>query len=200
MRPLDSERYLALRAGAEVIEQDRHGEKVLRLADGSYFKLFRRKRLLSSAAWYPYAQRFADNAAALRQLGIAVPEIIDVMRVAALGRDIVHYRPLAGQSLRQLVRAGLDGSSRARLRDEFNAFVVQLHDKGIYFRSLHLGNVIVLPDGGMGLIDFADLRVYRKPLARWMRLRNIRRLRESADESDWIDARRLGEGPGGANE
>jgi hypothetical protein len=54
--------YLAMRAGATVLEADGFGDKVLRLADGTMLKLFRRKRLFSSAAWYPYAQRFADNA------------------------------------------------------------------------------------------------------------------------------------------
>ena len=180
-----------MREGAEVLESDGHGEKVLRLADGSYLKLFRRKRLLSSAAWYPYAQRFADNALALSHLGIRVPEVIAVMRVASIGRDAVHYRPLAGVSLRALARGGLADAAKTMLKEEFNAFVVSLHDKGIYFRSLHLGNVILAPDGRMGLIDFSDLRIYRKPLGRWMRLRNIRRLQRMADESDWLDDRWL---------
>lgn len=58
---VENDAYMKLRSGAEIIEADRFGEKVLTLADGSMLKLFRRKRLLSSAAWYPYAQRFADN-------------------------------------------------------------------------------------------------------------------------------------------
>jgi phage gp46-like protein len=62
VQTLSHDAYLALRADATVLERDLHGDKVLQLADGSYLKLFRRKRLISSAAWYPYAQRFADNA------------------------------------------------------------------------------------------------------------------------------------------
>jgi hypothetical protein len=46
------------------------------LADGSYLKLFRRKRLISSAAWYPYAQRFADNALALAAREHPLPRVI----------------------------------------------------------------------------------------------------------------------------
>lgn len=67
MQALDHTRYLALREGAQVLEADGSGDKVLRLTDGSILKLFRRKRLLSSAAWYPYAKRFADNCDALRE-------------------------------------------------------------------------------------------------------------------------------------
>jgi hypothetical protein len=91
---LEHDDYLAMRAGATVLEADSFGEKVLRLTDGTVLKLFRRKRLFSSAAWYPYARRFADNAAALDRLGIPVPQIIGVVRIPSLAREAVHYHPL----------------------------------------------------------------------------------------------------------
>lgn len=173
--------------GAEVLERDPHGDKVLRLADGSILKLFRRKRLLSSAAFYPYARRFAANAAALARLGVPVPEVIGVYRVAELARDVVHYRPLPGATLRELACWGLDPEQRRRLRDDLTRFIVRLHDAGVYFRSLHLGNVVRTPDGRLGLIDFADLRVYPWPLGRYLRARNVRRMQGIADERDWLD-------------
>ena len=176
-----------MREGAEIVERDRFGDKVLRLTDGSFLKLFRRKRLISSAAWYPYAQRFADNATVLEKLGILVPRIIDVMRIPSVKRDAVRYLPLEGVTLRTLARKGLECDVELKLKQEFNQFVLQLHDRGIYFRSLHLGNVILLPDDRMGLIDFSDLRVYRKPLGKYMRSRNLRRLQKSDEERDWLD-------------
>ena len=42
MDVLDHPAFLALTTGADVLEQDAHGDKVLRLADGSFVKLFRR--------------------------------------------------------------------------------------------------------------------------------------------------------------
>ena len=66
MRVIDYPSYLQLRDNAEVLEADGHGDKVLRLRDGSFLKLFRRKRLISSAALFPYAERFARNASELR--------------------------------------------------------------------------------------------------------------------------------------
>lgn len=78
MQQLALSAYESLRDGAEVLEADRYGDKVLRLTDGNFLKLFRRKRLLSSAALYPYAQRFADNAQALKELGIPCPQTIAV--------------------------------------------------------------------------------------------------------------------------
>lgn len=53
MRVIDYPSYLQLRDNAEVLEADGHGDKVLRLRDGSFLKLFRRKRLISSAALFP---------------------------------------------------------------------------------------------------------------------------------------------------
>ncbi|EXI74900.1 MAG TPA: toluene tolerance protein [Candidatus Accumulibacter phosphatis] len=188
MKRLGADEYLALRAGAEVLEADSFGEKVLRLADGTILKLFRRKRLLSSAAWSPYAQRFADNAVALRGRGIAVPEIIAVVRIASIARDAVHYHPLPGESLRHLLRDGIDPEMRGKIRSAFTRFVIELHDKGVYFRSLHLGNVLYMPDRRFGLIDIADARVRPWRLGRHLRRRNLRLLLASAGESELIDA------------
>ncbi|AUN95692.1 BUD32 family EKC/KEOPS complex subunit [Pseudazoarcus pumilus] len=177
-----------VREGARVVEADPWGDKVLLLPDGTYVKLFRRKRLISSAAWYPYARRFADNAAALAVRGVPCPRVIDVLRIPAIERDAVHYHPLPGETLRALVRGGaMDDNENAYLRDAFNRFVRRLHDQGIYFRSLHLGNVVMTPLGELGLIDISDIRVHRGPLSRFWRMRNLRRMEAIADERDWID-------------
>lgn len=173
--------------GAEVLEADKHGNKVLRLADGTMLKLFRRKRLITSTALYPYARRFANNAQALARRGVPVPKVIAVARIAGLGRDMVRYEPLPGKTLRQLAREGLTPERRQALRDAFTRFVIDLHDHGIYFRSLHIGNVVVTPDGRLGLIDFSDLRIYPWSLGRYLRSRNMRRMQGIADESDWLD-------------
>lgn len=199
MKRLTAEEYLRLRAGAEVMEADSFGDKVLRLADGTILKLFRRKRLLSSAAWYPYAQRFADNAVAMRRRGIAVPEIIAIVRIPVIARDAVHYHPLPGESLRQLLRAGMEPDERQNLRSAFTRFVIELHEKGIYFRSLHLGNVLQLPDGHFGLIDIADARLRPWRLSRHLRRRNLRLLLAAAGEGELIDAAAVLAGRGGVS-
>lgn len=187
MKRLEQQDYLALREGAEVLEVDHHGDKVLRLADGTIFKLFRRRRVLSSAALYPYARRFANNAMTLARLGIPVPQVIDVLRIPSIERDAVHYAPLAGRTLREMARAGLSPAGERELKAAFTRFVIGLHDKGIYFRSLHLGNVVRTPDGRLGLIDFADLRIHPWSLGKYLRARNMRRMQGLAEESDWLD-------------
>jgi hypothetical protein len=176
-----------MRAGAAVLEADGFGDKVLRLVDGTMLKLFRRKRLLSSAAWCPYAQRFADNAAALQKHGIAVPEIIDVLRIPSIARDAVHYHPLPGRTLRELRSQGLDADTEQFLREAFTRFVIRLHDHGVYFRSLHMGNVVWMPDQRFGLIDISDARIHWHRLTKHQRARNLRRMLNIAGESEWVD-------------
>src|SRR5690554_5966618 len=93
MQVLSRAKYAAWCADAQVLEKDRYGEKVLRLADGTFLKLFRRKSWLSKTAFYPPAKRFADNADALQKLGIPCPKVIQLYRLSEPYRSVVHYHP-----------------------------------------------------------------------------------------------------------
>jgi hypothetical protein len=183
MQDLALSAYESLRAGAQVLEADKHGDKVLRLADGNFLKLFRRKRLISSAALYPYAQRFADNAGALQRLQIPCPQIIGVYRVPEISRDAVHYHPLPGLTLRQLI-AGDTG--KLALRSQLGAFISKLHDSGVYFRSLHLGNIVETPEGELGLIDISDMRTQSRSLGKRQRQRNFRHMLRYPADREWL--------------
>ena len=182
MQLLSKEQYGSWRTGAEVIEKDRHGEKVLRLADGTFLKLFRRKSWLSKTAFYPPAKRFADNATALQRLGIPCPKVIQLFRLNDPYRSVVHYDPLAGETLRNLLRKDV-GLDQLELFARLAEFITHLHDLGVYFRSLHMGNIVLTPDNQLGLIDISDMRCLRRPLSRRMRDRNYRHLLRY--ESDW---------------
>ena len=187
LKTIDHQTYLALREGAEVLEIDHCGDKVLRLKDGTFLKLFRRKRLISSALWYPYAQRFADNAESLLQLGVSAPSVLNVIKIPSVAREVVIYEPVPGKTLRELVKAGMDLDEELRLRRVFCAFVSDLLDQGVYFRSMHLGNVVLMPDGKFGLIDVADVKLYPKKM-RWMvRRRFFNRIERFGCEKSWFE-------------
>lgn len=183
MRTLDYAQYSALREGAHVIEADGSGDKVLRLTDGSFLKLFRRKRLISSALWYPYAQRFADNCQALTERNILCPRVRDVFRITGIARDAVHYAPLPGHTLRQLLE---EAEQADHLRAQFGEFLAKLHEQGIYFRSAHLGNIVLTPEGELGLIDVADLHVRKTALQRSLRLRNFKHMLRYEKDRKWL--------------
>ena len=67
------------------------------------------------------------------------------------------------------------------------AFMRRLHGAGIYFRSLHLGNVVLTPAGEYGLIDFLDMKTYSKPLSAWQVSRNFRHLERYLKRSGLAD-------------
>lgn len=172
-----------------VLEKDGRGPKVLRQPNGQLLKIFRPRRRLWLARMRPSAQRFARNAELLAERGITTPKVSECMwldKVQAVSACL--YEPLPGQSLDQLYR---------QVRPEFDAllpelanFIRTLHQRGIYFRSLHLGNILRLPDGGFGLIDFLDMRFKRGPLSSRLARRNLQHLngylrRSQIDDFPW---------------
>lgn len=159
---------------SKVIEKDKHGLKVLALQDGTFLKLFRVKRLLSSQRLFPQSARFARNASKLQQRGILCPDIITTWALKNPPRNLVQYWPLQGTTLRDLCRN--NPQQWHSLLPGLGSFVAHLHKLGIYFRSLHLGNIVLTPTGEFGLIDIADLHCKCGSLNRWQRSRNLRHL------------------------
>ena len=182
---LSDKDYQTLRQGAEVIERDHDGDKVLRLADGSFLKLFMVKNCFSSAWLMPYSTRFAQNARKLKKLGIDTVDIIRCYRVPSIRRTAVHYRPLPGKTLRQLLPA-MDDVRRHKLLEDNGRFIADLHEHGVYFRSAHLGNIVQQPDGTLGLIDIADMRFSHGALKKESRLRNFRHMARYQTDAEYL--------------
>ncbi|MDP3815989.1 toluene tolerance protein [Pseudomonas sp.] len=160
----------------EVLEKDSHGPKVVRVSDGKLLKIFRSRRLPLLARLRPEALRFSDRASRLQAMRIQTPHICETCWI---DRDKLIsaclYEPLAGMPLDKLFR-----DSRAEfdaLLPQLAAYIRLLHLQGIYFRSLHLGNILHTPDGGFGLIDFLDIRFKGRPLGRLLIRRNLQHLR-----------------------
>ncbi|HHS7811542.1 bifunctional O-antigen ligase/aminoglycoside phosphotransferase family protein [Pseudomonas putida] len=170
---------------AQIIEEDGLGPKVLRLTDGSFLKLFRRRRWYTSGSFNPYSERFAVNSEQLRKMGIPTPQILNLYRLDD-GSSAVQYAPLPGHTLRQVLQSITAPAVRQALVERFGKFMAQLHEKGVYFRSLHLGNVLVLEDGEFGLIDLADLRIYPTPLSLSLRQRNLRHMQRYTVDKRWL--------------
>ncbi|YCH26742.1 polymerase [Pseudomonas sp. D2-5] len=190
MKRIDAAQLDALLQGAKTIEEDGLGVKVAQLSDGDFLKLYRRKRLLSSDLWDLPAQRFADNAQGLLRLGITAPTVLDVLMISERRLSAVRYQPLPGDTLRNRLRQ-LDAEPRAALVRQFGTFLGELHQLGVYFRSLHLGNVLLLPDGSFGLIDLSDMKLETRPLASWKRRRNLQHILRYGEDIDWLTLQHL---------
>ncbi|GAC1030027.1 hypothetical protein thsps21_08540 [Pseudomonas sp. No.21] len=185
MKTISETELQALLLEATPIESDGLGLKVARLKDGSFLKLYRRKRIISSALLSPPAKRFAQNATKLQSLDIAAPDIEDLLSIPSLNLNGVRYIPLPGDTL----RSRWEGAQDAQIAEEvqrFGAFLARLHNSGVYFRSLHLGNVILLPDGRFGLIDLSDMWISRKALSRQRRARNLKHILRYPEDIRWL--------------
>lgn len=164
-------KYKNTTSRAKVLSHDRFGTKVLQLKDHSILKLFRTKRLISSARIYPYSQRFKHNASRLSRLGVPTVSVLDSFKIPHIRRTAVRYKPLRGRTLRDYLR---DHSITGDVSKRLSRFMAQLHRTGVYFRSIHFGNIVVMDDGGFGLIDISDMKIKSRGLSFRRRLRNFR--------------------------
>lgn len=179
---LSSSELEALQRGATVIEADHKGIRVLALTDGSFLKMVRRKGFPSSAWLFPYAMRFALNARRLSRLGIACPIVLACYRCHAVADDIVHYQPVPGRTL----RAELDVAPCVELLQRAGGFIANLHEMGVFFRALHLGNIVIMPNGDFSLIDIADVRFSKRALTLRDRRKNIANTLRYAEDRQWL--------------
>lgn len=169
----------------QVIEEDGLGPKVIRLQDGTFLKIFRRRRWYTSGAFNPYSQRFARNSRQLVTQGFSAPPILDLYDYPD-GAKAVRYQPLPGQTLRQALQACKTKEERQVLVHRLGRYIAQLHEQGVYFRSLHLGNVLLMDDQAFGLIDLADMRILPSSLSPGLRQRNLRHMQRYAQDCRWL--------------
>ena len=170
---ISPEEFQRLCINAEILEQDEHGIKVFRLGNGDILKVFRVKNIVSSARIYSYARQFCRNAYRLQNLGVATVSIKQLFHFENSTNTAVLYDPLPGKTLWQVFAAKeLNQPLLAKLGE----FVARLHQKGIYFRSLHLGNIVLTPEGELGLIDISDMSIFPWELGCYRKLRNFRQM------------------------
>lgn len=155
--------------------KDGHGVKVLKMPDGDFVKTFVCKHRVSSRRIYPEWLRFSKNAQALSRRGIPTVKVLSTIRIPHLKRTGVIYRPLPGKMFRAVE---LDADLARRL----GAFIARLHQSGVHFRSLHLGNVLLCDNGELGLIDISDMKCFPWPLLTSTRMRNFTHLFRYAED------------------
>lgn len=182
IRPITREELNQLTDAAEVLEQDSHGIKVLRLADGTFLKYFRRKRWFNSELLAPAAVKFARHANRLQTLGIPSMKVLQLQRVQGEPHTIAIYEPLPGDTLRDLLASG---HADRELCYRVGVFIARLHRLGVLFRSLHPGNIIV-NDGRLGLIDVLDMQFHSGSLWRWTRRRNWLHFLRCEVDQPWL--------------
>lgn len=188
IRPLSREALASLMEQATVIEKDKKGPKVAVLSDGQFLKYFYRKRFFNRELLAPAAVKFARNAYQLEQLDIPTLKVKSLHRIVGETHTVAIYSPLPGRTLRDIVNSN---EADVNLMYRLGVFLARVQRRGIYFRSIHPGNIIV---NGMefGLIDILDMRFHSWSLSRWARRRNWRHFfrypQEWTNHGDLIEA------------
>lgn len=167
--------YLAMQQGARILEQDERGPKVFLLADQTILKVFRPRSRWSRDTLYSNARSFCRNADRLKAHGIPSVTILKLFHFDGMPDTAVLYTPLAGLTLRDLLQ---QEAVTSEICNKLGAFIAELHGKGIYFRSLHFGNILYMDTQAFGLIDIADMNIYWWPLQVSTRIRNFRRIQK----------------------
>ncbi|MDR1163612.1 MAG: phosphotransferase [Candidatus Accumulibacter sp.] len=173
----------------EVLEHDTRGPKVVALKNAPdaleavFLKIFHTRRRPWLARLFPAAARFAKNTGILKKAGIPAPEVVETFWIdPSAGLSACLYRPLPGCTLEALLQR--DPSEIDALLPKLAGFIRRLHRHRIYFRSLHTGNLVLMPDGNFGLIDVLDLKQLTLPLGPWRVRRNFRHMKHRLDREN----------------
>jgi len=142
-------------------------------ANNNIVKIFRPRKVFSSSTLFPPANRFFKNSIRLKKLGI---DAVDVKRVYYYKMKQEHYAiyPLIeGEELRNVLR----NTDRLDVELQMLAdYLAMLHQKGVFFRAMQLGNILVDKNRNFVLIDYSDMRFSKRPLGLIKRVRNMHQL------------------------
>lgn len=177
MQLLTLEQFIHLCDTATVVTTERGQPKVLESTQGEMIKVFYRRKGWSSSHLWPHAKRFVRNAQALQTRAISASKVHAIYSCPTKQCHVVIYPKVTGEQLRECL------SSHTQLLPKFAQFLAQLHGKGVFFRGIHLGNVLYdakLQE--LHLIDFADLKVFKHPLSLHHRARNLAHLFKNKED------------------
>lgn len=182
---IDKETFDALISAGKVLETDENGIKVVEIDDQDIVKIFRLKRVFSSAFIFPYAWRFKKHASQLRNKGIKTVTVKKIEYCLSAQRHLLTYEKISGHTIKELL---IKNRQDTDLIKKLIKFIASLHAKGIYFRSLHFGNVIVNGKGEFALIDIADLKIMPWSLTVDQRIRNWKHLLKYSFEKSIVNS------------
>lgn len=150
--------------------------------DNRIVKSFYPRKRISTSTFIPQAKRFVANARKLRERNIEAPIVEDVIYCRDIPVHMVVYERIDGVDLRELCKAGhIDCLS------SLAAFLAHIHHKGVYFRAVHLGNLLKRSTDGFAILDIADLTTRSGPLGPLQRARNLAHLINTTDDRGFFE-------------
>ena len=134
-------------------------------------KIFNVRGLISSGFFNTYASRIIKNSLKLKKYDIPSIEITNEL-VFQYNRRLsgVSYKYIPGTTYRNL-----NHKITMDMITDLANYISNIHKKGIYFRAMHLGNIL-LHNKKLFLIDIAKIHFYPWPLFVFTRARAFRRM------------------------
>lgn len=175
--------YQNILAQSQVLLSGKRGPRLLMTQDGCIIKLFPQRKWLSSNRLIPYANRFVKNAERLAQLDIASVQPIAHGKIKGTSTHFVKYEKLPGQDVRDILQNG----SSINILGKIAHFVGRLHQQGVFFRGIHLGNILQQPNDAFALIDITSVKFKSKPLSLRCRKRNLQHLLDYTEDKPFFD-------------
>ena len=170
MLKLDRQQLLNYIETSQVLHGTTERPVLMLTSTNEIVKFFYRRKKISTATFLPQATRFTANSRKLLALDIPAPVVKDIMYCKEVPVHMVVYDRIEGKDVRELCQS--DGvANLARLPAHF----VHLHKTGIFFRAVHLGNILVNADK-IFLLDISDLSTQRSSLSVFQRARNLAHL------------------------
>ncbi len=143
-------------------------------------KFFYVRKRVSTSTFFPQAKQFTRNSRKLRELDIPAPVVKEVGYCPEKSIHMVIYDRLPGADFREHMAEG-----NIELLTLLPGYLAGLHDEGVYFRAIHLGNILY-HEASISLLDISDLKVVTRPLRVFERARNIAHLINAQDDKAYI--------------
>lgn len=169
-----ADNFTSFRQESELLEKDGDFEKVFLFKKQFIIKIFRHRKIFSTSRIKNKAKKFRDNSIVLQQRGISCSEVCKIFNLTKPNkRQCIVYKYIDGETFHDVyINANIE--DKELLLRKFFDFFKLLHKKGIYFRSAHLANIIVRPDGSLALIDIGNIQFYRRSLSTFQVFRNFK--------------------------
>ncbi len=140
-------------------------------------KIFNVRGYISSGFFNTYASRIIKNSIKLKDHEISSIEITNELAFQYNNRlSGVSYKYIPGKTYRDL-----GNKITKEMITDLAKYISIIHKKGIYFRAMHLGNIL-LHNKKLFLIDIAKIHFYPWPLFIFTRARAFRRMIKYKDD------------------
>lgn len=144
-------------------------------------KFFYPRKSISTSLFIPQAKRFRSNGIKLKQVGITAPEVSELIFCPDIPVHMAVYQYLKGDDIRNLC-----SKNNYPCIDKLPSYIATLHQRGVYFRAIHLGNILQSDENELALVDITDLTVRLDQLTIFQRARNIAHLFNSTEDKQWL--------------